>query len=230
MIAIIPARGGSKGLPGKNIKLLNGIPLIAYTIKAALKAALISRVIVSTDDEEIANISKKYGAEVPFMRPKELSTDMATSIDVYKYTINKLEQEEGITINTFTILQPTSPLRECKQIDAAITLFNEKNGDSVISYCEEHHPIFWHKKIKDDATFENIFDDDYILNRQQIEKTFYPNGAIYVLKKKLLRMETYYTANSYGYIMNRNQSVDIDTLDDFEYAQFLINKESNDKN
>src|SRR5699024_5514424 len=135
MIAIIPARGGSKGLPGKNIRLLNGKPLISYTIIEALNSEKISRVIVSTDDTQIAEIAIQYGAEVPFLRPDYLSTDTSKAIDNYTYTIERLN-DEGVNlapINNFVVLQPTSPLRTRNDIDKAINLFYEKKADSVIS-------------------------------------------------------------------------------------------------
>ncbi|MGI9526133.1 MAG: cytidylyltransferase domain-containing protein [Weeksellaceae bacterium] len=224
MLAIIPARGGSKGLPGKNIKILNGKPLIAYTIEAALGSKYIERVIVNTDDEDIATVSLKYGAEIPFIRPKELATDHAKSIDVYKDAINRLELENGEVIQELVILQPTSPLRTSTQIDEAIELYHSKNADSVISYCEEDHPIFWHKYITDDGRFEEIFDGNYRLNRQEIRPTYHPNGAIYIFKKNLILNDTYYTNNSYPYIMDKNSSIDIDTIEDFEYCEYLLTK------
>lgn len=224
MIAIIPARGGSKGLPGKNIKLLNGKPLIAYTIEAALHSKKITRVIVSTDDAKIAEISKKYGAEIPFMRPSFLASDNAKSIDVYNYTIERLQKEEKIEINEIVVLQPTSPLRTYKHIDEAIDIYLKKNADSVISYCKENHPIFWHKFINEDGGFENIFSEDYQKNRQDIRATYYPNGALYVFKKHILSEGIYYNDNSFVYVMERKYSVDIDTQDDFEYCEYLIDK------
>ena len=115
VIAIIPARGGSKGLPGKNIRLLNGKPLIAYTIESAIEAKNINRVVVSTDDMEIAKISKTYGAEIPFMRPQELATDNAFAIDNYIYTIERINTEFGGNYKEFVVLHPTSPLRISKQ-------------------------------------------------------------------------------------------------------------------
>ena len=222
MIAIIPARGGSKGLPGKNIKLLNGKPLIAYTIDAALNSKEISRVIVSTDDAEIAEISKNYGAEIPFMRPDFLANDNAKSIDVYNYTIERLETDENTNINEIVVLQPTSPLRTSQHIDEAIEIYLEKNADSIISYCKEDHPIFWHKFITEDGKFEEIFSDDYQKNRQEIRSTYHPNGAIYILRKDILRKGTFYSNNSYVFVMDRNSSIDIDTLDDFKYAEWKI--------
>ena len=221
MIAIIPARGGSKGLPGKNIRNLNGKPLIAYTIEEALKSKYITRVILSTDDVEIAKVAKQYGAEVPFMRPSHLATDAAKAIDAYKYTYERLEKEENIEISEFVILQPTSPFRTANHIDQAIDLYNDKKADSVISYCPEHHPIIWHKYITEAGKIESIFEGS-TRNRQEEKPTYFPNGAIYIFKRKIIEQELYYTDNSFAYIMNRKDSVDIDTIDDFEYAEFLF--------
>lgn len=126
MIAIIPARGGSKGLPGKNIKELNGKPLIAYTIECALQSKYIDHVVVSTDDPKIAAISIKYGAEVPFLRPACLATDTSMAVDNYIYTIKRLTELYNITIDSFLVLQPTSPLRQVEDIDGAVSLFIDK--------------------------------------------------------------------------------------------------------
>lgn len=227
MLAIIPARAGSKGLPGKNIKLLQGKPLIAHTIEQALKAKNVSRVIVSTDDGEIARIALKYGAEVPFMRPKSLATDTALSVDNYICTIKKLQKENNIKIKEFIVLQPTSPLRTSNDIDNAINLFYKKEADSVISYSKENHPITWHKQINNDLSFTNIFEDK-LQNRQDIKTTYFPNGAIFIFKFNIILQKKYYTQKSFAYIMPRNRSVDIDTLDDFEYVEFLLQKKQNE--
>ncbi|WP_373929907.1 cytidylyltransferase domain-containing protein [Vibrio cyclitrophicus] len=224
MIAIIPARGGSKGLPGKNIKDLNGKPLIGYTIEAALKSKYISDVIVSTDDQEIYNIALESGAKDTFLRPSELAQDGSLAIDNYKYTLDRLEKEFGYQISSFVVLQPTSPLRQVEDIDGAIELFSDKKADSVISYCEEHHPITWHKYLDFNGKLKNIFDTNTLKNRQDIETSYYPNGAIYVFKSELIRRGNYYSNNTYPYIMPRSRSVDIDTLEDFEYASFLIGR------
>ena len=223
MLAIIPARGGSKGVPGKNIKFLLGKPLIAYTIEAAKKSINIDRIVISTDNVEIANIAIRHGAECPFMRPSHLATDEALAIDNYIYTINRLNNEWGVNINSFIVLQPTSPLRTSDDIDNAIELFQKKNADSVISYTEEDHPIYWHKKINDDLTFSNIFADT-LQNRQEYEKTYYPNGAIFVFRYKLIKERRYYSENSFAYIMPKLRSVDIDAIEDFLWAEFLLKK------
>lgn len=222
MIAIIPARGGSKGLPGKNIKLLNGKPLIAYTIEAAKQSKSITRIIVSTDDQNIADVALEYGAEIPFLRPTHLATDDALAIDVLKYTIERLDEEQN-SIEEFIVLQPTSPLRTALNIDEAICMFKEKKADSVISYCKEHHPIRWHKYITEEGKFENIFEET-LQNRQLEKPTYFPNGAIYIYKTKIINAGKYYTENSFAYIMERENSIDIDDIQDFEYAEFLLKK------
>lgn len=223
MIAIIPARGGSKGLPGKNVRPLNGKPLIAYAIEEALKAKHIDRVIISTDDEEIAKVAVQYGAELPFMRPAELASDTAQAIDNYIYTIGRLEEEGKEQIDAFVVLQPTSPLRIAEDIDGAVELFLEKGADSVISYCPEAHPVTWHKYLDDEGRFVNIFDDN-IQNRQANRTSYYPNGAVYVFRSSMIRDRKYYTEKSYAYIMPRTRSVDIDFIEDFEYAEFLLKR------
>lgn len=224
MLAIIPARGGSKGLPGKNIKELNGKPLISYTIEAAKASQYISRIIISTDDEAIADLAVRCGAECPFMRPNFLAQDTSRAIDAFRYTIERLENEGGVKISEFIVLQPTSPLRTTQDIDSAIEIFQTKKADSVISYCAEHHPVRWHKYINGEGKFENIFEDK-IGNRQEERVSYFPNGAVFVFKTELIDKEQYYTENSYAYIMDRKKSIDIDTLEDFEYVEFLMNKE-----
>lgn len=223
MIAIIPARGGSKGLPGKNIKPMNGKPLIAYTIEAALKSKYIDRVILSTDDKDIARIAAEYGAEIPFMRPAELASDNAMAVDNYIYTINRLEMESEEKIDSFVVLQPTSPLRLAEDIDGAIELFNEKKADSVISYCKEAHPVYWHKKLDEEGKLLDLFENS-IANRQDFPVTYYPNGAVYVFSTDLIRSRQYYSNKTYAFIMPRTRSVDIDFIEDFEYAEFLLKR------
>lgn len=225
VLAIIPARAGSKGLPGKNIKELCGLPLIGYSIKAALESKHVSKVIVSTDCEEIYKLSISLGADKSFLRPKELAQDDSLAIDCYKYTIERLENEVGDLISSFIVLQPTSPLRTAKNIDDAIDLFLEKNADSVISVCGDPHPLNWSKKISIDGRLSDIFTSNNILNRQEYEETFTPNGAVYVFKTSLIRSGLYINDNTYGYIMPRKCSIDIDTIDDFEYAEFLIGRQ-----
>ncbi len=225
MLAIIPARGGSKGLPGKNIKLLAGKPLIAYTIEAALKANHITEVIVSTEDPKIADIAQECGASIPFMRPIELANDTALSVDAYIYTLDKLEQDFSKIHNEFVVLQPTSPLRKSEDIDQAIEMFYNKDADSIISYTEEQHSIFWHKYLEEDGRLSPIFKDEKLGNRQELKKTYYPNGAIYVFKSSLIKSKKYYTDKTFAYIMDRQNSIDIDTIEDFDHAEYLMSND-----
>ncbi len=221
MIAIIPARGGSKGLPRKNVKDLHGKPLIAYTIECALQSKYIDRVIVSTDDMEIADVSLRYGAELPFMRPDYLASDTSLAIDNYIYTIDRLSKEWNQSIDEFVVLQPTSPLRIVEDIDGAIELFYAKEADSVISYTQEAHPVYWHKEIDEEGKIKDLFKSS-LSNRQDSKTTYYPNGAVYVFKSEIIRRRQYYTENTFAYIMPRNRSVDIDYLDDFLYVDYLL--------
>jgi CMP-N,N'-diacetyllegionaminic acid synthase len=223
VIAIIPARGGSKGLPGKNIKLLNGKPMIAYTIEAALASSNISDVIVSTNDQEIYDISLQHGAKDTFLRPDILAQDSSQAIDNYIYTLKRLETEYGYDIENFIALQPTSPLRSVIDIDNAIALFKKNNADSVISYCQELHPITWHKYIEDNGRLTNIFPES-LDNRQAHRPSYFPNGAIYIFTHALIKQKKYYSDETYPYLMPRSRSVDIDNVEDFQYAQFLMEK------
>jgi CMP-N,N'-diacetyllegionaminic acid synthase len=226
MIAIIPARKNSKGLPNKNIKLLSGIPLICHSIKTALKSNLIDRVIVSTEDNEIASIAKDCGAEVPFIRPANLANDTSKVIDTYLHVIDMITKENSIPIKSFVALLPTSPLRTSENIDQAIKIFNDKNADSVISVIEAPIPLQWHMHINDQEILKNYLPEFNVLkNRQEEKETYVPNGAIYVFRTEVLRStRQYYTKKTYPYIMLREQSVDIDDLLDFEWAEFLLKK------
>lgn len=226
MLAIIPARGGSKGLPGKNIRKINGKPLIAYTIEAAIKADCIDRVIVTTDSDEIADISKKHGAEVPFMRPNELASDNASAVDVYLHAIEYVMREKE-QIDKFIVLLPTAPLRTYEHIDSAYKLFVEKNAETLISVNEAQTPVTWYMSMNNEEYIVNagFGDTDAMLNRQENAKYYVPNGAIYILDYNILKNDrTYYSKNTVGYVMKVKESIDIDTLDDFEYAEYIMSK------
>lgn len=227
MIAIIPARGGSKGLLNKNIKLLCGKPLINYTIEAAMKAKEIDRVIVSTDSIEIADVARKYGAEVPFIRPQYLAEDNSSAVDVYLHAVEYMIHNFGCDIHKFVVLLPTAPLRDENDIDSAISLWKEKKATTLISMVEAETPVSWYYCMKNDGTIKNAgFDKEKaIRNRQENNKYYIPNGAIYILDYGLLKSKrTYYAEDTLGYIMPKKKSIDIDTIDDFEYAEYLINK------
>lgn len=226
IIALIPARGGSKGLPGKNILQIAGHPLIAHTIMEARKSRYISEVFVSTDYDEIAEISKKYGASVPFMRPAELASDEAKSIDVITYTIDRL-RSEGIDIDDFILLQPTSPLRTAAHIDQAIKLFYDCDADSVISMTTAK-PYVWHHGIDESGRVHKIFDSAESRNRQEFIKTYIPNGSMYISKyDELKSTNQFYTDRTYAYIMSLSSSIDIDDAEDFRLARLLMEDQQN---
>ncbi|MCL5260310.1 MAG: acylneuraminate cytidylyltransferase family protein [Gammaproteobacteria bacterium] len=221
MIAIVPARGGSKGLPKKNIRRLIDKPMIAYTLIEALNSRYISEVIISTDDETIASIAVEYGAKCLFMRPAELARDDSLAVDNYIYTIDRLNNEFDYKITEFVVLQPTSPLRLAVDIDNVIELFYSKNADSAFSFTQEAHPISWHKKIDLNQKIIPIFDGE-LKNRQDVVATYFPNGAVYVFKYEVIKKRKYYTDNSFAHIMPADRSVDVDTISDFKYVEFLL--------
>ena len=227
MIAIIPARGGSKGLPGKNVRPLGGIPLIAHSIQTALKAQLVSRVIVSTDDDEIGAVAKEYGAEF-YKRPAELADDNSMVMDAYFNLVDQIAEQTGAPVKSFIALLPTAPLRLALDIDNAIEIFNRQKADSVISVTESPVPIQWYRKIKPSGVLCDYSPDfNAVINRQALEQTYIPNGAIFIFRTEILRRtREYYTEYTYPYLMPRSRSVDIDELLDFEWAEMLLSKSS----
>lgn len=223
MIAIVPARKGSKRLPGKNIKLLNGKPLIAYSIESALQSALIEEVIVSTDCDNIASIAKEYGAKVPFLRPINVSGDTTTMCETVKYTVDRLNKSRQNKIKEFILLQPTSPLRKSFHINEAIRLFYEKKANTVIGVVESKYPLEWAVQIDENKTLVPI-KGNKICNHQACRSVYFPNGAIYVFSYDFFCGGDYYGPRTFPYVMQRCFSVDIDSIDDFSYAQFLLSK------
>lgn len=218
-LAIIPARGGSKRLPRKNILDLNGKPLISWTIEAALKSKYITKTIVTSDDDEILDIAQKYGSDI-IKRPADLASDTASSFDAIEHTILKQKEQYDYII----LLQPTSPLRTHKHIDEAIELLLEKNADAVISVCEVEHPIQWTMSLDENLNMNN-FVKNIDTRRSQDQKTHYRlNGSIYIIKtNKLLNKKTFFlTKKTYAYIMDKKYSIDIDDEFDFKLAECLV--------
>ncbi len=223
-LAIIPARSGSKGLPDKNIKDLNGKPLMAYSIEAALKSNLFDEVMVSTDSEKYAEIAKKCGASVPFLRSDELSGDKAGSWDVVKEVLNRYK-EMGKEFDTICLLQPTSPLRDADDIKAAYELYVEKASVAVISVCEMEHSPLWSNTLPNNKSLEGFIRQEAQKPRQEIETYYRLNGAIYIVKtEEIYKGYDFYREGSFAYIMPTWKSVDIDSAFDFEMAGFLIEK------
>ncbi len=223
-LAIIPARGGSKRLPKKNVKELNGKPLITWTIDAALASPNVSKVVVSTDDNDIAEVSVSSGAEVPFIRPYNLSTDTANTVDVIKHTID-FYAKNGQFFDFIILLQPTSPLRGSADITNAIELLKEKSADAIISVCEVEHSPLWSNTIPLTGSLKSFIKDEVKNIRSQDLATYYRlNGAIYIVEttKFVEQNSLFLNDNIYAYKMNVQNSVDIDNETDFSYAEFLI--------
>ncbi len=224
-LAIIPARSGSKGLKDKNIRLMNGLPLMGYSIKAAIESNMYSHVMVSTDSQEYADIAIQCGAEVPFLRSKSLAQDQSSSWNVVKEVIS-MYGERGISFDTLTLLQPTTPLRDADDIRKAFRIFDEKQANAVVSVCEVDHSPLWSNILDENNSMIHFADNIRINgNRQMLSKYYRLNGAIYLIKVSILRnIEQLYANHCYACIMSRRKSVDIDTLEDFEYAEYLFKK------
>ena len=221
IIAIIPARGGSKGLPRKNIKTLVGKPLIAWTIEQAKSSRYIDKIIVSTEDQEIEEIAEKYGAEI-IKRPKKLAMDKSITIDVIFQAL-KILKAENYNPDIIVLLQPTSPLRSVEDIDNAIKLFLNNNCKSVVSVCETSHSPYWCFKIEDEY-LKPLFEEKYLrMRRQDLENIYKPNGAIYIsTPQALYKYKTFYSNCIIPYIMPAERSIDIDNKIDFMLAELLI--------
>ncbi|MDD2974736.1 MAG: acylneuraminate cytidylyltransferase family protein [Aliarcobacter cryaerophilus] len=218
-LGIVPARGGSKRLPRKNMLDLCGKSLIAWSIEAGLNSKYIDKVVVSSDDDEILNISLNFGAET-IKRPVELASDTATTFDAIKHTIENVEKYDYIVL-----LQPTSPLRNAKHIDEAIQLLEEKNADAVVSVCEMDHSPLWSNTLPNDGNMRGFLREEILNKRSQdLEKYYRLNGAIYICKtEKLLENKSFFLKdNIFAYIMDRESSIDIDEEIDFKMAEVLM--------
>jgi len=226
VLAIIPARGGSKGIPRKNIVPLHGRPLIAYTIECAIQAACFEHVVVSTDDQEIKEISLKYGAEVPFMRPEELATDEAGAIPMMQHTVRESEAFYGKTFEIIAMLQPTSPLKTPEDIRGAITkLVENRQADGIISVVDvgAYHPARM-KYLEGDVLIDPPFAEAYENQpRQELRPMFIRNGAIYACRRPVLMEKNSFKGDlCLAWIMPPERSVNIDTVEDLELAQRII--------
>ena len=224
ILALIPARGGSKRLPGKNIKDLCGKPLIAWTIEAALNSKYLNDVIVSTDCEKIADVSKQYGATVPFLRPKEISQDTSSTNEVINHCLDFFQDQKFTHI---LLLQPTSPLRTSADIDSAIELLLKKQANAIYSVCEVDHSPLWMNTLPNDNSFDNFLRPESLgLRSQDLPTHFRLNGALYFvsLKKYLRKKSLLNHENTFVHIMDKNNSIDIDDELDFIVAEAICNK------
>jgi len=226
IIGIIPARGGSKGVPRKNIRVLAGKPLIAWTIETAIASKYIDYLIVSTDDKEIAEISKKYGADIPFLRPSELAKDDSPTIDVILHAIGWLK-ERGKYFDVVVLLEPTSPLRDAYDIDNCIELlFNNKIAKAIVSVArlESSHPEF-NVVINDNGFIRKS--DGYAnfrtLRRQELKPIYFFDGSVYVsYEDALWQRRTFYHELTLGYTIEKYKSFEIDEISDFICVEALM--------
>jgi len=233
-LAIIPARGGSKGIPNKNSVDVAGKPLIQYTIEAALKSKCLDRLIISTDDKKIAKVGKKCGVKVPFMRPDELAQDDTPAIDVVLHTLDWLKQNNSYKPDVVVYLQPTSPLRTEKHIDEAIQLYVNKHADTVVSVIEVPHNFSPYKLLKlDQEKLVDFWKEPIDFNRyqrQEVPKLYARNGpAILITKTDVIRKEkTFYGEKVSPYMMDLYASIDIDTPSDLRLSEWLITQVKED--
>jgi len=237
VLAIIPARSGSKRIHNKNIVDFDGKPLIYWSIIAGLKSKYVDSVLVSTNDEYIADISRLFGASVPFLRPESISGDSSPTMSAIQYTVNELIKM-GEVYDYVLLLQPTSPLRTYLHIDSAVRFMVEKEANAVIGVTEVEHPIEWSNTLPEDNSMVNFISrENDGLRSQDLEKRYRKNGAIYLCKLDfVLRNNSLVNmSKAYGFIMDRFSSVDIDTVDDLfcalmyrkNYERFIYNLDKN---
>lgn len=220
VLGLIPARGGSKGIPRKNIRPLGGKPLIAWTIEVARNSQYIDRLVVSTDDQEIADTVRKWGADVPFMRPAELASDTARGIDVVLHALRELPEYDVVVL-----LQPTSPFRTVTDVDGAVSLW-KKCGETVVGVTEARKSPYWMYLLDEEGRLQSLLTKaGETTNRRELPPAYALNGAVYVAgHQELQEQQTFLTPMSRGYEMPRERSIDLDSEEDWEYAEWMIER------
>jgi len=223
VLALVPARAGSKGLPGKNIRDFCGKPLLQWSVEHGLSSRYVDKVLVSTDSEEFAEIARKGGAEVPFLRPEHLASDMAASVDVILHAVDFLEKRAR-RFDILVLLEPTSPLRKPEDIDGALELLlSRPEAESVvsISLTEAHHPAFL-MKTKEAGFLEPFLTDFKVIRRQDISPLFFLDGTVYISWiDALRRRRSFYHEKTLGYEVPKYQSFEVDDMDDFIICEAL---------
>jgi CMP-N,N'-diacetyllegionaminic acid synthase len=222
ILAVIPARAGSKRIKNKNTRLAGGKPLIAWTIEQANKSQLIDRLILSSEDPEICSIAAKYQCEVPFLRPQELAEDDSTSVDVILHVLSKVDNYDYVVM-----LQPTSPFRESKDIDDCISCCIDNFANACISMTEVEKTPHWMYYISHDGKLSPIIDKDKVKPNYwpQVDQAYVLNGAIYIVKIDwFLEYKTFLSNETIGFIMPRNRSLDVDTILDWDLMELLFLK------
>lgn len=224
VLGLIPARSGSKGLPGKNIILINGKPLIYWSILSGLNSAYIDNLVVSTDSEDIAKISVKYGADVPFMRPADLATDTTSTFDVITHAIGQLGKN-NFKYDIVVLLEPTSPLRESSDIDRALEEMQEKKSSSIVSICllEAFHPLFLYRLNTNKRLFPISGKYSNSIRRQDLDNVYFVDGTVYCsYVDKLIDMKGFYHEDTLGFVIPKWKSLEIDDEDDLIMVEALM--------
>lgn len=228
VLGLIPARGGSKGIPGKNIYPLDGKPLLAYTCEAARQSKQLQRVILSTDSQEIADVGTRYGVEVPFLRPEQYAQDNTPSIDVVLHTLEWLKKNENWIPDAVVLLQPTSPLRRAKHIDQALQMFHEQQSETVVSVVKVPHRFspYTIQKLHD-GLLQDFWEQDVSFDRfrrQDIPELYARNGPAVLITRTevLLQSKSFYGNKVVPYIMEEEYSLDIDDMSDLHLAEFML--------
>ncbi len=227
ILCVITARGGSKGIPGKNIKMLGDKPLIAYSVIAASRSKLITHTIVSTDDPEIAAVAQKYGAEVPFIRPKELAQDATPHLPVMQHAIEFMEKKLGIIFDYAVIFQPTSPFKLTEDIDETLKVLIDSKADSAVSLVKadsHEHPIKM-KKLEGAKVIPYCIPEPEGVGRQGLSPAYRRSSAVYAMRRDLLMKDGRLFGESIvGHIVPEDRSIDIDTPLDWIKAEYMLSE------
>ena len=223
ILAIIPARGGSKGIPRKNVKAISGKPMIQYTIEAAKECLYIDKVVVSTEDEEIADISMRAGAIVPFSRPEELATDEAKTIDVVMHAVEFYERKAE-RFDIIVLLQPTSPLRNAEDITKALEYFMRNEQRSLVTVSEVSESPILMRNFNKENKLEKILEEDSDVRRQDMKKFYRINGAIYINKASELNANTSFNDNEMGFVLTQEHGIDVDEPQDLVVAEYYLSQ------
>ena len=224
VLAVVTARGGSKGIPGKNIKLLGGKPLIAYTIETAKKSRLLSHTIVSTDFDDIAAVAREWGGEVPFIRPKELAEDEVPHVPVMQHAIEVMEAAHGLQYDYAVILQPTSPFRFAEDIDETVRKLIESGAESAVTLVEmgnDEHPLKA-KRLEGDRVLHYAIEEGEGTRRQDLPRAYRRSGAVYAMRRDTLMNGRLYGEHIVGHVVPRERSVDIDEPFDWIKAEYML--------
>lgn len=224
-LAIIPARGGSRGIPRKNVRLLGGKPLIAWTIEAAASSEHLDRIVVSTEDPEIRGVAEASGAEVPVLRPPELAADDSPTIDCVLHMMTHLSAERDRGFDALVVLQPTSPFRVAGEIDRAVETLEDSRFSCLASYVRARSNPFWMVRKGEDGEVHKLLESQGLYQRQKLPVVYEPNGAIYINTwDVILRERALRTSPCLLFEMESRSSVDLDTYEDWDYAEYLLER------